>query len=55
MLLDRLLYSTDNKARANQIDNYFLLDYCSTLREANNSIYDQIHYVNNDIIEFLSF
>lgn len=55
MFIERLMHSKNNRARSNQIDNYFLTDFCSKLEDAREDLSNRVDYLNNPIVEFLPF
>lgn len=55
MFLERLIYDRTNISRANQMNNFFFCDYCSSITQANRKLLDRIEYVYNDIQPYLHF
>lgn len=53
MFLERLIYDRNNVSRANQMNNFFFCDYCSSITQANRKLLEKIEYVYNDIQPFL--
>lgn len=49
------MHSKNNKARANQIGNYFLSDFCGKLEDAREDLSNRVDYLNNPIVEYLPF
>lgn len=43
-----------NVARANQLGNYKLYDFCHSIQDANEKILDEVSYTGSNIIQFLS-
>jgi H+/Cl- antiporter ClcA len=55
MLCEKIMFSETNPSRSNQITNYFVNDYLSSLDEANDKMMDKVHYFQNEITQYLSF
>ena len=49
------MFSESNPSRSNQITNYFVNDYLSSLDEANDKMLDKVDYFQNEITQYLSF
>lgn len=53
MFCEKLIFDLKNPARANQVNNFFFCDYCSSITDANQDLLETLDYVYNDIQPFL--
>lgn len=54
MFIDRLIFDKTNASRSNQITNYYLNEYCSSLDDAQINLLKRIDGLQNEIIQYMS-
>lgn len=53
MLCEKIIFSKGNPSRGNQISNYFISDYCSSLVDAKEEILSKVDYAQDEITPYL--
>ena len=53
MLCEHIMFSEKNPSRSNQLTNYFVNDYCSSLDDAHEKILDKVDHLHNEITQNL--